>query len=235
MLKLDDVHTYYGESHILQGVSLEVRQGSVVALLGRNGMGKTTTIHSIIGFTPPRRGTVTFKQKIITCLQPHEISRLGLALVPQGRRIFPSLSVRENLTVAARGGERGQSWTLEKVYSLFPILRERGHYPGTLLSGGEQQMLTIARALMTNPELVLMDEPSEGLAPLLVRQLGEIIRDLHRSGLSILLVEQNLNLALSVADYIYILSKGTIVHECTPEELRREEEIKARYLGASAS
>lgn len=234
MLSMHDVHTYYGESHVLQGVELEVGRGSVVALLGRNGMGKTTTIHSIIGFAPPRRGKIVFKEEDITAMQPYEVARRGLALVPQGRRIFPSLSVRENLVMAARGGEKQGCWSLERVYSLFPILRQRSGQTGTLLSGGEQQMLAIARALMTNPDLILMDEPSEGLAPLLVRQLGQTVRDLQRSGLSILLVEQNVNLALSVADHVYVLCKGVIVHKCKPEELRHAEEIKVRYLGASA-
>jgi len=234
MLKLVDIHTYYGESHVLQGVSLEVGQGSVVALLGRNGMGKTTTLHSIIGFTPPRQGKVIFKERELTGLQLYKISQMGLALVPQGRRIFPSLSVKENLTMAARGGRKGEAWSLDRVYSLFPVLKQRANLKGNLLSGGEQQMLTIARALMTNPDLILMDEPSEGLAPIIVRQLGSIISQLHRSGLSILLVEQNMHLALAVADHVYILSRGVIVHECAPDELRDNEEVKAKYLGVSA-
>jgi len=234
MLKLVDIHTYYGESYVLQGVSLEVQRGSAVALLGRNGMGKTTTLHSIIGFTPPRRGKVIFKERDLTGLQPYKISRMGLALVPQGRRIFPSLSVKENLTMAARGGRKDEAWSLDRIYSLFPILKERANLKGNLLSGGEQQMLTIARALMTNADLILMDEPSEGLAPLLVRQLGSTINQLHQSGLSILLVEQNMHLALAVADYVYILSKGVIVYESTPGELRDNEEVKSKYLGVSA-
>ena len=231
MLKLVDIHTYYGESYVLQGISLEVRQGSVVALLGRNGMGKTTTLHSIIGFTPPRQGKVIFKERELTGLQPYKISQMGLALVPQGRRIFPSLSVKENLTMAGRKG----AWSLDRVYSLFPILKQQANLRGNLLSGGEQQMLTIARALMTNPDLILMDEPSEGLAPLIVRQLGSTINQLQQSGLSILLVEQNMHLALAVADYVYILSKGVIVHESAPEELKDNEEVKAKYLGLVAS
>jgi len=234
VLKLVDIHTYYGESYVLQGISLEVQQGSVVALLGRNGMGKTTTLHSIIGFTPPRQGKVIFKERELTGLQPYKISQMGLALVPQGRRVFPSLSVKENLTMAARGGRKDEAWSLDRIYSLFPILKERANLKGNLLSGGEQQMLTIARALMTNPTLILMDEPSEGLAPIIVRQLGGIIKQLHQSGLSILLVEQNMHLALAVADYIYILSKGVIVYECSPDELRGNEEVKAKYLGVSA-
>jgi branched-chain amino acid transport system ATP-binding protein len=233
MLELIDVHTYYGESYVLQGISLEVKEGSVVALLGRNGMGKTTTIRSIIGFTPPRTGTVRFKGKDITKLQPYRIARMNIGLIPQGRQIFQSLSVEENLTMAARGGEKTGAWTLDRVYSLFPRLKERAKIKGNLLSGGEQQMLTIARALMTNPDLLLMDEPSEGLAPIIVLEIGHIISQLKESGFSILLVEQNLPMALSVADYVYIISKGAIVHESTPKELGDNEELKAKYLGVT--
>jgi len=234
MLELVDIHTYYGEGHVLQGISLKVGEGSVVALLGRNGMGKTTTIHSIIGFTPPRQGKVIFKGRELTKLPPYQIPRMGLALVPQGRRIFPSLSVKENLTMAAQSRGKSDAWSLDKVYSHFPILKERANLKGNLLSGGEQQMLTIARALMTNPDLLLMDEPSEGLAPMIVQELGDTINQLNRSGLSILLVEQNMRLALNVADYVYILSKGVIVYESTPDDLRDNEEVKTKYLSVSA-
>lgn len=233
MLELDDIHTYYGESYILQGISLKVREGSVVALLGRNGMGKTTTIRSIIGFTPPRRGAIRFRGKDITNLPPYQIAKLGLGLVPQGRRIFPSLSVRENLVMSARTRGKSDPWTLEKIYYLFPILKERANVKGTSLSGGEQQMLTIGRALLTNPDLLLMDEPSEGLAPMIVRDVGWIIGRLKRSGLAILLVEQNFSLALSVADYVYVINKGEIVFESTPKEFQANEEIKIKCLGAS--
>jgi len=233
VLELDDIHTYYGESYILQGISLKVREGSVVALLGRNGMGKTTTIRSIIGFTPPRRGAIRFRGKDITNLPPYQIAKLGLGLVPQGRRIFPSLSVRENLVMSARTRGKSDPWTLEKIYYLFPILKERANVKGTSLSGGEQQMLTIGRALLTNPDLLLMDEPSEGLAPMIVRDVGWIIGRLKRSGLAILLVEQNFSLALSVADYVYVINKGEIVFESTPKEFQANEEIKTKCLGAS--
>ncbi len=233
MLELRDVHTYYGDSYVLQGISLAVKDGSVVALLGRNGMGKTTTIRTIIGFNPPRRGTISFKDRIISGLPANQIARMGIGLVPQGRRIFPSLSVTENLTMAARTS-RQEGWNLEKVYSLFPILKERGRNKGNLLSGGEQQMLTIARALMTNPDLLLLDEPSEGLAPVIVKEVGRIIGQLKGQGFSILLVEQNLSMALKVADYVYVISKGKIVYESTPAELKTNEEIKARYLGVNA-
>lgn len=233
MLELVDVHTYYGETHVLHGMSLEVKDGSVVALLGRNGMGKTTTIRSIIGFSPPRQGVIRFKGEDITSLPYYQIAQRGVGLVPQGRRIFPSLSVRENLTMAARDVRKPGAWTLDRVYSLFPRLKERANLKGTLLSGGEQQMLTISRALMTNPDLLLMDEPSEGLAPIMVREVKHIISQLKKSGFSILLVEQNLPMALAVADYIYIVSKGAIIYECEPEELENNEEVKNTYLGVS--
>ena len=231
MLELVDIHTYYGASYILQGISLEVKEGSVVALMGRNGMGKTTTIRSIIGFNPPRRGVVRFKGKDITRLQSYLIARMGMGLVPQGRQIFPSLSVEENLTMAATTRGKAEAWTLDRVYSLFPILKERANLRGSRLSGGEQQMLCISRALMTNPDLLLMDEPSEGLAPVIVKEVGRIISQLKESGLSILLVEQNVSMALAVADYVYIINKGMIVNGSTPEELRGNEEVKAQHLG----
>ena len=229
-MEVADIHTYYGESYVLQGISLEVEAGSVVALLGRNGMGKTSTIHSIMGFTPPRRGVVRFKGKEISGLEPYQIARMGLALVPQGRGIFPSLSVKENLTLAARKGSKGEAWTLDRVYSLFPILKDRAKLYANLLSGGEQQMLSIARALMTNPDLLLMDEPSEGLAPLIVQEISSVIDQLKGS-LSVLLAEQNLHMALGLADYVYVISKGTVVYESTPQELRNNEEVKSKHLG----
>ncbi len=233
MLELADVHTYYGDSYVLQGISLEVKEGSTVALLGRNGMGKTTTIRSIIGLTPPRHGVVRFKGKDVTALETYQIAKMGLGLVPQGRQIFPSLSVKENLTMSAKTGGKDNPWSLDRVYSFFPVLKERANLQGNLLSGGEQQMLTTARALMTNPDLLLMDEPSEGLAPLLVREIGHIISQLKESGFSILLVEQNLPMALSVADYIYVINKGTIVYQSAPEEFRGNEEVKAKYIGVA--
>lgn len=205
----------------------------MVALLGRNGMGKTTTIRSIIGFTPPRSGVVRFKGKDITGLQSYQIVQMGMGLVPQGRHIFPSLSVEENLTMAATTRGKAEAWTLDTVYSRFPILKERANISGSRLSGGEQQMLAIGRALMTNPDLLLMDEPSEGLAPTIVRQIGQIIGQLKKSGFSILLVEQNFAVALAVADHVYIISKGVIVHESTPKELRDDEEVKVKYLGVA--
>jgi branched-chain amino acid transport system ATP-binding protein len=233
MLELLDIHTYYGESYVLCGVSLKIPKGSVVALLGRNGMGKTTTIRSIIGLTPPRRGRVLYGEKDITSLPPEKIAKLGIGLVPQGRYIFPSLSVAENLTMAARGAGKADSWSLDEVYSLFPILKERARCRGTLLSGGEQQMLAIGRALMTNPQLLLMDEPSEGLAPRVVKEVGRIIYQLKQKGFSILLVEQNLPMALKVVDYLYILSNGEVVYESTPQHLMENDEVKTKYIGVA--
>jgi len=229
-LEVEGVHTYYGESHVLQGVSLRVDPGEVLAILGRNGMGKTTLIRTIIGFTPPREGRVLYEGTEITRLPPFRMVALGMALVPQGRRVFPSLSVRENLDVARRGEGR---WSLEQVYALFPRLRDRAGNRANKLSGGEQQMLAIGRALMSNPDLLLMDEPTEGLAPLLVREVGRVISELKRSGLSILLVEQNLALALSVADRVHVLSRGQIVHTGTPAELMGNDDVKTRYLGVA--
>lgn len=233
MLELKDIHTYYGVSYILQGLSLEVPDGSVVALLGRNGMGKTTTIRTIIGFNPPRMGTIQFRGVSINGLPPYKIAQMGIGLVPQGRRVFPSLSVTENLTMAARANGKEDPWTLDRVYSFFPKLKERSRNRGNLLSGGEQQMLTIGRALMTNPDLLLLDEPSEGLAPIIVQEVSKIIGQLKQSGFSILLVEQNLSMTLGVADYIYIISKGRIVYESTPDKLKDNEEIKSKYLGVT--
>jgi len=231
MLELKDIHTYYGDSYILQGVSLKVNEGSVVALLGRNGMGKTTTIRSIIGLAPPRRGEIIFKGKNVAGLPPYAIARRGIGLVPQGREIFPSLSVRGNLTMAARSKGADKGWTLDNIYTRFPILKLRAETRGTLLSGGEQQMLCIARALMTNPDSLLLDEPSEGLAPIVVQEVGRIIGEIKKSSLSILLVEQNVSMALALADYAYIISKGQIVYESAPDILKANEEIKLKFLG----
>lgn len=229
MLEVRDIHTYYGESYILQGVSLKVDQGSIVGILGRNGVGKTTLIRSIIGFTPPRRGQVIFKGIDITFFPPHKIARIGIGLVPQGRRVFKSLNVRENLTVTAMN--RGRDWSLSRIYHLFPVLKKRERQKAGMLSGGEQQMLATARGIRREPELLLMDEPSEGLAPLLVKELGNIIQQLKAEAFSVLLVEQNFAFALKIVDSICVMSKGTIVYESTPAELQHNEEIKTQYLG----
>jgi branched-chain amino acid transport system ATP-binding protein len=229
VLEVDSIHTYYGESHVLHGVSLRVAPGEAVALLGRNGAGKTTAIRSIVGFTPPRAGRVVFEGQAIERWPAYRIARRGLALVPQGRRIFAPLSVRENLLL----GARSEGWTLERVFELFPRLRERQAQLGGTLSGGEQQMLAIARALLTNGRLLLLDEPSEGLAPLIVREIGTILTALKAERLSLLLVEQNYHLALRVADRVYVMNKGQIVYQGTPAGLEADPEVKRRYLGVA--
>jgi branched-chain amino acid transport system ATP-binding protein len=228
MLSVEDIHTYYGDSYILQGVSLEMKAGEVLAVLGRNGVGKTTLVRSIIGLTPPRRGRITFKGTDITRLPAYRIARMGIGLVPQGRRIFQSLSVRENLEVTARG--RG-GWSQQKVLDLFPNLASRLRQSGGKLSGGEQQMLAAGRALVTNPDLLLLDEPSEGLAPLIVRELGRVIETLKQAGTAVLLIEQQLRFAIRHADRVYLMSKGRIVHHGKPAELAADAELRARYLG----
>ena len=229
VLQVDGIHTYYGESHILHGVSLRVGTGETVALLGRNGAGKTTLIRSIVGFTPPREGRIVFEGDEIQRWPAHRVARRGVALVPQGRRIFAPLSVRENLLL----GARADGWTLERVFGLFPRLRERAEQAGGTLSGGEQQMLALGRALLTNGRMLLLDEPSEGLAPLIVREIGRILRALKGERLCILLVEQNYHLALRVADRVYVMNKGQIVYEGTPASLEADEDVKRRYLGVA--
>lgn len=230
MLEVENLNTYYQDVHVLWDVSLNVPQGSTVAMLGRNGMGKTTIIRSIMGLTPPRDGVVRYKGEAISGLESFQIARKGIALVPQGRGIFASLTVRENLTIGARPAAGDDAWDLEEIYSLFPILKERNKVFANLLSGGEQQMLAVARALMRNPDLLLMDEPSEGLAPKVIDEIGRTICRL-KGRLTVFLAEQNFNMALSVADYVYVISKGSVVYESKPEELRNNEEIKQRYLG----
>lgn len=236
LLEVDDIHTYYGESYVVQGASLSVSEGGVVALLGRNGMGKTTLIHSIVNLKRPERGVVRLRGEPIGHLAPHSIFRRRVALVPQGRRVFASLTVRENLMLPSSslaGPKRndGVRWTIEHVFDLFPRLKERaGQFAGSL-SGGEQSMLSIGRALMSDPDLLLMDEPSEGLAPVIVQQVEDIIRSLKRAGLSILLVEQNVRLATNVADEVYIIANGRTVYRSAPTALLADEAAKARWLG----
>jgi branched-chain amino acid transport system ATP-binding protein len=235
MLEIADLHCYYGTAHILQGVDLTVGDGEVVALLGRNGMGKTSLVRSIAGMAPPvlGRGKVVWDGQDLAGLPSYEIAKRGVGLVPQGRHIFGSLSVLENLTVAARpGASNGDGWTLDRVYEFFPRLKDRLNNRGKNLSGGEQQMLAIGRALMTNPRLLVMDEPSEGLAPIVIGQIRERLEALKGSDLSILLVEQNLGLALRLADRISILGEtGQIVWEGLPAELEADAQAKRRHLG----
>jgi branched-chain amino acid transport system ATP-binding protein len=229
MLDVQDLHAAYGESAIVQGVSLRVDAGRIAAVLGRNGVGKTTLVRAIAGLTPPRHGRVLVDGRDLAGLAPERIARRGVRLVPQGRRVFASLDVREHLVVGARAGRQG--WNPGRVLELFPRLRERQRHRGGLLSGGEQAMLACGRALVGNPDVLLLDEPSEGLAPLLVRELASLLTALKRGGVAILLVEQNLAFALRVADHVHLMSKGRIVHECAPEALRHDAAAKARWLG----
>jgi branched-chain amino acid transport system ATP-binding protein len=229
MLDLENVNAYYGDSHILHGVSLAVKEGEVVCLLGRNGAGKTTTILTIMGYLKPRPGRILFRGRDIAALPPYAVARLGFGFVPQERGIFPSLTVRENLTVFARGTAGGR-WTLERILELFPSLRARERNLGFQLSGGEQQMLSIARALMLNPSLLLLDEPSEGLAPMIVQDIVEVLRNLKGEGLAILLVEQNLRTALAVADRHHVMNKGEICFTGSSGELEGNDFVLRNYL-----
>jgi branched-chain amino acid transport system ATP-binding protein len=230
LLELENVNAYYGDSHVLWDVSLQIPQGSCVAMLGRNGMGKTTIMRSVMGLTPPRDGAIRYRGDSIRGLEPYQIARKGIALVPQGRGIFASLTVKENLVIGAKEGDGEDSWGLEEVYSLFPILKDRSKVHANLLSGGEQQMLAVARALMRNPTLLLMDEPSEGLAPMVIEEIAGVICRI-KGKLAVFLAEQNFNMALSVADHVYIVSKGSVVYESKPEDLRDNEEVKQKWLG----
>ncbi len=229
LIELENVHSYYGDSHILQGVNLRVEPKQLVCLLGRNGAGKTTTLRSIIGFTPPREGRVLWRGENIARLSPETIARRGITLVPQAGGVFPTLTVRENLLFAARPKISG--WTLEKIFARMPPLQSRQHQRGAQLSGGERQMVAIGRALLTNSDFLMMDEPTEGLSPLLVREIETILLELKELGHSILLVEEKLPLALHIADRIFVMNKGRIVYECTPSELASNEAIKSKYLG----
>lgn len=232
MLEVRDLHSGYGEAQVVRGVSLNVGTAEVVALLGRNGMGKTTLIRSIMGLTPPRvtAGSVRWRDQDLVGLTPHEIAGRKIAIVPQGRRLFPSLTVTEHLTML-KGARVKTGWTVDRVFALFPRLAERRQHRGGQLSGGERQMLAVGRALMIDPELILMDEPSEGLAPVMVQHLENIVINLKREGLSILLVEQNLYSALAVADRVYILETGKVVHEGDAKVLAQQTETLHRHLG----
>ena len=233
MLELDDVHTYYGESHALQGVTLQLAEGETVCLLGRNGAGKSTTLKSIIGLTPPRRGRVVFEGDEIQRRPAHRIARMGIGLVPEDRRIFPGLSVRENLDVAQRK-RRGETpkWSIERIFDNYPMLAELANQDGATLSGGQQQMLAVARSLMTEPRLLLLDEPNEGLAPVIVKQIGALIDDLAATT-TILFTDQSVHFALKHAQRAYILEKGRIVHEAGAAELREDTATQDRFLSVA--
>jgi branched-chain amino acid transport system ATP-binding protein len=234
ILELRDLHSFYGNAHVVCGASLTVAAGEVVALLGRNGMGKTTLIRSIMGLTPPqvRSGEISWRGETLIGLRPHAIAAQRIAIVPQGRRLFGSLTVTEHMTML-KSARATTGWTVARIFALFPRLAERRNHLAGQLSGGERQMLAIARALMIDPELILMDEPSEGLAPIMVQHLENIIADLRKDGLSILLVEQNLYAALAVADRIYILETGKVVHEASSSDISRDPSSLGRYLGVN--
>jgi branched-chain amino acid transport system ATP-binding protein len=229
MLEIENINAYYGDSHILHGVSLSVGEGEIVCLLGRNGAGKTTTILTVMGYLQPRPGRIRYRDRDISGLPPYAIARLGFGFVPQERGIFPSLTVRENLTVFARTGGKG-FWTLQRIFDLFPVLRARERNLGFQLSGGEQQMLSIARALMLNPAMLLLDEPSEGLAPMIVQQIIEVLARLKQEGLAILLVEQSLRTAFAVGDRHHVLNKGEICFSGSAAELENNEFVLRNYL-----
>ena len=235
LLAVEDLHAYYGEAHILQGVSLMVGAGEVVTLIGRNGAGKTTTLRSIMNLVPPRGGRITFDGRELTRLPTHEVARAGIAYVPEERRILPNLSVAENLRLgilgAGRGAEADNGAALEEVLTYFPRLRERYEQKGKSLSGGEQQMLAIARGLVARPKLMLVDEPTEGLSPLLVESLTGILGEINRRGTTILLVEQILEVAIALSHRLYVMDQGRIQFEGTPDALRADPEIQQRFLG----
>ncbi|HVP78151.1 MAG TPA: ABC transporter ATP-binding protein [Thermodesulfobacteriota bacterium] len=233
MLEVQEVHSYYGKSHILHGVSLRLSEGELVCLLGRNGVGKSTTLKSIMGLVKARQGSIRFKDQELIGKQPFEIARLGVGYVPEDRRIFRSLTVHENLSIGIKGSEnggKGQGWTIEKIYDFFPLLKNRQNNRGGHLSGGEQQMLTVARTLMGNPDLILVDEPTEGLAPLIVKEVLEMLAAVRKSGVTILMVEQNFKGAVKIANRFYVMGKGKIVFMGSVEELMAAEDVRRNYL-----
>ena len=233
MLEVKDIHSYYGKSHILQGVSMALNEGELVCLLGRNGVGKSTTLKSIMGLVRPSEGSIRFRGQELIGKQPYEIARLGVGYVPEDRRIFRSLTVHENLLMGvkdAKGGAKNGSWTVERVYEKFPKLKDRRDNKGGHLSGGEQQMLTVARTLMGNPDLILVDEPTEGLAPLIVKDVLEMLAAVRNSGVTVLMVEQNFKASIKVADRFYIMGKGQMVFEGNTEALLAAEEVRKNYL-----
>jgi len=235
LLDVKDLNTYYGESHVLQDMSLTVSEGEIVALLGRNGMGKSTTLKSIMGLVKPKSGTVLFQGTEISSFPPHKTAKAGVGYVPEERRIFPNLSVLDNLRMGIKHGAAAKKsgrnkWTLDRIFEHFPFMRARIQQKGALLSGGEQQMLAIGRTLMGNPDLLLVDEPTEGLAPVMVQEVRDILKDINRAGVSILLVEHNLKVAMSLADRVYLMGKAHLGFTGTRQELEARPEIKAKYL-----
>lgn len=234
MLQLHEVNTYYGKSHVLFNISLEIGQGEIVALLGRNGVGKTTTLRTIMGLTPPVSGSIRYKEVEMAHKKTHQIALAGIGFVPEERWIFPNLTVHQNLIMGIKPGQYGkeirEGWTIDRCYEYFPLLKERHNSKGGVLSGGEMQMLAIARTLMGNPELILVDEPTEGLAPMIVAAVSKVIREINVSGITVLLVEQKLPLVMGLAQRIYIMSKGIIRWEGTPETLKEQDDIRKKYL-----
>jgi branched-chain amino acid transport system ATP-binding protein len=235
LLEVHDLNTYYGTSHVLQGISLSVAQGELIALLGRNGMGKSTTLKSIMGLVKPKSGSVIFDGRDITGYPPYKVARVGIGYVPEERRIFPNLSVLDNLDIGVKGGKiadpnNPNTWTVDRIFRHFPMLQKRAQQQGRLLSGGEQQMLTIGRSLMGNPELLLVDEPTEGLAPLLVKEVRDILEEINKAGVSILLVEHNIKVAISLANRVYLMGKAHIGFAGTTEELKANPQVREKYL-----
>jgi branched-chain amino acid transport system ATP-binding protein len=229
MLEVDDLHAYYGKSHILQGVTFRVGEGEIVSLLGRNGAGRSTTVKTIMGQVPPN-GTIRFNGERIDGLPPHAIARKGLAYVPEDRAIFPTLTVRENLLLGIKTTRRNGGWSIEDMFALFPLLRERADAPGGVLSGGEQQMLTICRSLMGDPQLLMVDEPTEGLAPKMVAMVRELLEKIAARGIAILIIEQKLTIALAICHRLYVMGHGRIVFEGNPRELRANDAIRKEWL-----
>jgi len=235
LLEVKDLNTYYGESHVLQNMSLAVDQGELIALLGRNGMGKSTTLKSIMGLVKPRSGTIVYKGENLTGYPPYKVCRAGIGYVAEERRIFPNLSVMDNLAMGIKGGkikepDNPNVWTVDRIFHHFPKLKERTNQKGVLLSGGEQQMLSIGRSLMGNPELLMVDEPTEGLAPLLVKEVRDMLKNINKAGVSILFVEHNLKVAMSLAQRIYLMGKAHLAFTGTREELEAHPEIRTKYL-----
>jgi branched-chain amino acid transport system ATP-binding protein len=237
LLQVKDLNAHYGPSHVLQGISLNIADGELVALMGRNGMGKSTTLKTIMGLVKPTSGSVLFQGTEMAGLSPYQIARAGIGYVPEERRIFPDLTVLDNLMLGIKGGKiknpnDPNTWTIERIFHHFPKLAERTHQPGGRLSGGEQQMLAIGRSLMGNPKLLLIDEPSEGLAPIMVQEVRNVLEEINKAGVSVLLVEHNMKVALSLAHRVYLMSKACIGCEAAPVEVRDNHELRAKYLEA---